>query len=48
MKGGEELPADPLSCDDWTVAIFAVLQSAASVTVGAAVYAMESCWVASV
>lgn len=38
----------PLSSDDWSAAIFAVLQSAASVTVDAAVYAMESCWVASV
>lgn len=38
----------PLSTGHWTAALFAVLQSAASVTVGAAVYAMESCWVASV
>lgn len=38
----------PLSRDRWTAAVFAVLQSAASVTVDAAVYAMESCWVASV
>ena len=38
----------PLSSDKWTAAVFAVLQSAASVTVDAAVYVMKSCWGASV
>lgn len=37
----------PLSSEPWTVALFAVLQSAAGVNVDTAVYAMESCWVAS-
>ena len=38
----------PLSSDNWTASLFATLQSSASVTVEAAVYAMDSCWVASV
>lgn len=38
----------PLSSYKWTAALFATLQSATSATVEAAVYAMESCWVASV
>lgn len=38
----------PLSDHNWTVSLFATLQSAASVCVEAAVFAMESCWVASV
>ncbi|KAL3134801.1 hypothetical protein ABBQ32_007784 [Trebouxia sp. C0010 RCD-2024] len=38
----------PLSVDSWTVSLFATLQSAASVRVEAAVFAMESCWVGSV
>ena len=37
----------PLSSDNWLAALFAVLQSAAGVTVDAAVCAIESCWVAS-
>ena len=38
----------PLSSNAWTVALFAVLQSAAVVNFDTAVYAMESCWVASI
>lgn len=38
----------PLASGNWTAALFVVLQSAAGVTVDTAVYAMESCWVASV
>ena len=38
----------PLSGNIWTAALFATLQSAASATVRAAVYSMDSCWVDSV
>lgn len=38
----------PLASGNWTAALFAVLQTAAGVTVDTAVHAMESCWVASV
>lgn len=38
----------PLANDSWTASLFAILQSDNSVAVSAAMYAMDSCWVASV
>ena len=38
----------PLTSDSWTASLFATLQSANSVAVSAAVYAMDTCWVTSV
>ena len=38
----------PLSSNSWTASLFAIMQPAGSVTISAALYAMDSCWVESV
>ena len=37
----------PLSSNSWTASLFAITQPAGSVTISAALYAMDSCWVES-